>query len=1174
MAPNGNGDQQGQRLSIKPKGADIGGIKGLLTSLGYPILSDRDQALDVATLLQRKDLNEKVKSIRKLTSISGEWIHPISKQAFRKDAVILVFELTEEGQLRRQTPFEITRYVSLHGWPTAQGLFVFIAPKSKTFAVTAYTPILSQPDQVIVRRLLVDVENITRTDYEALLGLTGLAKDPKTIVQNFIDALPYKKVGEEFFANYHTIFQVMVKRMEGIFEKQDELYDYTQRFIGRIVFLYFLQRKEWLDKNKTYLKKERMDRNDEGLFDFLYRIFEKLNTDGRADEKVIPFLNGSLFEREKFSEDQMKKIKKACEPILPNILSNFDEFNFTVSESTPLDKEVAVDPELLGNIFESMLPESERGDKGTFYTHQEEMVFMAREGMRCYLERFPNLLTKDQAFQLVYNYDAEAKEGLKIEPKDAREIRDNLKSIKILDPAVGSGGFLLAALQVLLDVRRRLNGVIGTTETEYDMKLEFIENCLFGVDIEAEAIELARLRLWLTLIVDERVENVRTLPNLDYNLYRGDSLKVTDKYAPQVRLDTVEEHKELISHIRVLRGKFIQSHGEEKEKISNDLDKALRKLIYLDTGKKPAPDESVPFSFKNIFSDIIEAGGFDVILMNPPYIRQEEIGRLPGQNPKTYKNEIIADAIELTKSQFNPDKKSDISTYFHSRALSLLKKDGVAVVIASSKWLDVGYGAPLQEYLLKNISVDVIYESQDRSFSAGVNVIISIMRKPSKNIAPNIVKFVYFKRPYKEVSAKMVKDFQSGSDWQETELYRLRLKTQQELLRDGTPQASQINTINLNGAIPLSTDDEEEETKKTVKSAKPKKKKPNQVEYIGSKWGNVWLRAPAIYFEIIKRGASKLKRELQLKRGFTTGCNDYFILFKSDNGKKDHYRNSLNHTQKIEQQYVYPILRNPEDVGKFIPKEMELPTYVFYCRESRAKLKGTSALEYIKWAETSPDALVTILRGSNKGKSSRICDLETVKNRDEWYQLSELEPAQIFLPKIVKNRPLIPGTEKPILSSDNFYLVHSDEPMDIWLYLNTSIFRIFMELYGRIEAPAVQLMVEEYKMCPILRPMPDLASLYKSLPTFKKRDSYRIVNIVEEGPLELQQPDRIELDDLVLKELGFIDTNERLRVREELYAWLQNHVRWRVEKPTHAPKSQTKKATAKGSKGLQAKLDI
>lgn len=131
-----------------------------------------------------------------------------------------------------------------------------------------------------------------------------------------------------------------------------------------------------------------------------------------------------------------------------------------------------------------------------------------------------------------------------------------------------------------------------------------------------------------------------------------------------------------------------------------------------------------------------------------------------------------------------------------------------------------------------------------------------------------------------------------------------------------------------------------------------------------------------------------------------------------------------------------------------------------------------------------------------------------------------------------------------------------------------------MELYGRIEAPAVQLMVEEYKMCPILRPMPDLASLYKSLPTFKKRDSYRIVNIVEEGPLELQQPDRIELDDLVLKELGFIDTNERLRVREELYAWLQNHVRWRVEKPTHAPKSQTKKATAKGSKGLQAKLDI
>lgn len=1161
-----NSDNERVTFALSRMKADIQGISNLLSELGYSLLPDKNQLLDVSILLQRKDLREKVIDARKLFSLRSQWTHPETGQAFSKEAVVLAFELSNEELLSQRWPFEITRYVSLHGMPFSQGILFFWARKGSSFAVTAYTQSATQPDAVVVRRLLVELENVARTDLESLIGLYGLSLQPKSIIQSFLDALPYSKVGVEFFSAYHTLFQIVTSRLlkTKALSSEEEIYEYAQRLLGRIVFLYFLQRKGWLAKDKAFLKKGRKGLSSEELFDWLHEVFSKLNNENRseADLRAIPFLNGSLFEKDRYAESQMRKIRTACSPVLPELLETLDRYNFTISESTPLDKEVAVDPELLGNILESMLPEVERGDKGTFYTHQDEMLFMAREGIRSYLERFPDLLNKEQVLYLTYGIDSSSRPRL--EPRKAREVKDKLRAIRILDPAVGSGGFLLAVLQTLLNVRRRLNGIIGAFEQDYDMKLEFVEKCLYGVDIESEAIELARLRLWLTLVVDESVENVRKLPNLDYNLYRGDSLKLSPaEKGIQTTLKTDHVRRKATTNlIGSLRTQFVKSYGKAKTNAAIELNGALMDLIELDTGHKP-PDP-IPFSYRYYFSDIMADGGFDLILMNPPYIRQEEIGRLPGQDPGRYKDEIISDMTRITGNKFVPDKKSDISVYFHVRALSLLKRGGTAAVIASSKWLDVGYGAPLQEYMLCNSSIEYVFESVDRSFSAGVNVVITIITKRTGNQLENLTRFVYLKQPFADVSVTSLSDILRTVGWKETMQYRLRTKTQKELLVEGHMPHKNLGEINAKGIIPLSSD---LPTKSVTKE---------EIGYVGSKWGNVWLRAPRIYFAILERcnrDLARLHPTVGIKRGLLTGCNDYFILKSSGKGEKRgtlRCTNGFGYEFELEEKYCLPILRDPESVRSYITKSTEMQHRVFYCREKRELLRGSQALEYIKWGERN---YTEVIRGKDKGSKTRICDLSTVKSRTEWYRLSDTEPSTVALPIIVKNRHLIPGSEVALLTTHNFDLLYCDHPIDLWLYLNSMVFRMFMELYGRIEGEgALQLMVEEYKLCPVMKSFPGLSEKFRKLEQFKRRDAYKVVNIVEEGPLELQHGDRKELDELVLSRLGFTVVKERESILNELYVWLQDFVRWRLERPIKAPKSPSRFAARRADTGIQTKI--
>lgn len=1140
------------RLLLEKADASSDGIAELLSALGYRLIPPQEQLLDSDALFQQKDLRERIVRIRKMFAESAAWIHPISNQAFSREACIAVVEVVDERVLRSKWPFEITRYAVKFGFQTSQVLFFFVSPNSRSFVATAYTETLATPALVQVRRLVVDLDNISRTDIDTLSALFYNRMRPDTIIEEFRNALPYLKVGQEFFREYHNLFQLMAKRLKHVFSSEEERYGYAQRVLGRITFLFFLQRKGWLDGDKAYIKKRTGKLDGSQLFDFLYELFDILNTEGNRDRSKgeIPYLNGSLFEREPYPKAKMQKISEACAPLIRDVLRTLDQYNFTISESTPLDKEVAVDPELLGSLFESMLPESERGDKGTFYTHQDEMLFMAREALRAYLSNFAELLTGDQIFHLVHGLNLPA--ASRLEPKVAREVKDKLKEIRVLDPAVGSGGFLMATLQTLLEARNRANKIIGTVEPDYDAKLEIIEKNLFGVDIEHEAIELARLRLWLTLVVDEFLENIRPLPNLDYNLHSADSLKISEFDKPrQTRIDTDQTVREaLLSRIATTREEYSRSHAKDKDEKRLQLHSALRKLMELETGAKPP--KVVPFSYRYFFADVMADGGFDVVLMNPPYIQQEDIGKLPGQNPLSYKTEIAADMKLIANHKFSPNMQSDISVYFHIRSLSLLKEDGVAVVIATNKWLDAKYGVPLQDYLLFHSAICCVYDSAYRSFSADVNTVVTVIRKKKKGALNSLVRFVYFRIPFGQVTGELVSDVYKhpNESLLFNDLYRLTTRTQTHLYEDGlvedeTPRMDKLQEASL---IEVPTG--------SVKVGNGKK-------YVGTKWGNLHLRAPAVFYEVVDKLGTRFKplgKSYFIMRGTTTGAVDFFILRKiGEDGAKGlaRCRNGFGKEFWLEKKFCSEALTDPEDIEGYEISRRRLTTCIFRCRLNRRELRGTKALEYIRWAEESGDAKVRIIRGRNRGRLVRISNLPTVKNRSEWYQLPDINAPRIMLPNIVKNRHVIPLCVDQLYSDDSFIGLYAEQSAeDLWLYLNSAVFRLFMELNGRSEgAGALHMMVYEYKQCPVLDPLPNLSRKFKLLRQFRSRAAHRIVNMAETGLLEFESEDRRELDDLVLEQIGFDDRKERDRILRSIYEWLQERVRERLTKPKTAPES-------------------
>lgn len=510
------------------------------------------------------------------------------------------------------------------------------------------------------------------------------------------------------------------------FKEDDKLVrDYIKKMMGRIVFLYFLQSKGWLAGNLHYMHDLFYDASDEVKGDFLDKVLEPmffglLNTKPEdrssaplvngvgvkyipnADE--IPYLNGGLFQQEKI--DEVDSVFPAG--MFQSLFDFFDSYNFTIDENDPNDAEVGVDPEMLGKIFENLLEDNK--DKGAFYTPKEIVRYMCQESLTAYLQTgIEDADVKEHIANFVKTNDVEELGGASSEL--AMSIDQKLIDVKICDPAIGSGAFPMGLLRELYACCKSIE--IFEEDNAADIKRHIIQNNIYGVDIEKGAVDIARLRFWLALIIDEK--EPMPLPNLDFKImqgnsllesYKGVDLDVTSKKlktgkdtkktrgvlslgfeetdVQKVIQDLVKSYFSITDHtLRAQRRQQIDKYVKDYIKICAEGNHEVQNAV----DELEIPNDQF-FLWHTYFADVFEQGGFDIVIGNPPY----------GVSIKDdYRKAVVASWGNV------PDY--EIYYYFIVLAAPLLKEKGIMSYIIPNTFLFNTFAKHFREMLVEKWNV-------------------------------------------------------------------------------------------------------------------------------------------------------------------------------------------------------------------------------------------------------------------------------------------------------------------------------------------------------------------------------------------------------------------------------------------------------------------------------------
>ena len=519
------------------------------------------------------------------------------------------------------------------------------------------------------------------------------------------------------------------------FDGNDKLVrDYIKKMFGRIVFLYFLQRKGWLNGNKQYMHDlfYNSDKKDDFLDGVLEPLFfevlneEKSNRSKEAKSlpgcENIPYLNGGLFARDEIDE-------RTC--VFPaeyfkRLFDFLDSYNFTIDENDTDDAEIGIDPEMLGRIFENLLEDNK--DKGAFYTPKEIVDYMCRESLFAYLIGGLSEIKEEKLRLLVERLDT-----TDLSDKNKLEIRKTLQKVKICDPAIGSGAFPMGLINLLSKIYVAMKSDTDTAK----MKRHIMEQNIYGVDIEQGAVDIARLRFWLAMIVEEK-EPI-PLPNLHFKIMQGNSLLESYNGIDLSDLTKINAQKSIWDSDNFERENLIGALGKyyktsdhtERDRLFNEIINNVRrqllaKGITLPTGEDPSANKDF-FLWHTWFSDVFAKGGFDIVIANPPYIDAKKLK----SHAKNLKKFLIYDGT------------ADIYTYFYELALSLINSNGVVTFITSNKWMRNDYGNKLRSLFLNYNIIALIDFNQNRLFNATVDTNILIITKqniPYKGVISSIEK--------------------------------------------------------------------------------------------------------------------------------------------------------------------------------------------------------------------------------------------------------------------------------------------------------------------------------------------------------------------------------------------------------------------------------------------------
>ena len=660
--------------------ADYKGIDSLLNEVLIPIFGDYEEGWTTLTgtdTLREKAAQVNIKSIKHAATL---WADGYSIKVFD----VTLFDNCHIHVARKGIQTLIRQYVD--HFEGALMAFHYENPAGRSWRLSYLEKQQSNVASTSAKRYtyLCGADYPCRTIAERFALLASQEKTAKNIETAFsVEAL-----SDEFFSGYKAIYKDFCDYLtehrndSSLFGEEfatcDDKFirDYVKKLMGRITFLHFLQRKGWLgqprDKegwgkgNLNFMHdlfaKASSEQQENFLDEILEPIFFDCLNDPREgdffDTRVsgirlvkIPYLNGGLFERDEIDKPQ----SKFPAAMFKHLFDFFGQYNFTIDENDPLDTEVGVDPEMLGKIFENLLEDNK--DKGAFYTPKEIVNYMCREALIAYLvsearrksevnkQRQDNFEAAIRAF--VEDPELTVQRMRRYGNKQIEDLRDSLMDVKICDPAIGSGAFPMGLLNLLVACRTALNDALGEGVPRALLKKDIIRNNIYGVDIEKGAIDIARLRFWLSIVVD--LENPEPLPNFDYKFMQGNSLleqfagvDLSDMFATSattgnaagvqfIAFDEVSTSQTIL--LERLRHYFEMKEDEDKHVVRADVNTAVADLIRAKVNEAPeiiaqlcsldvaANDQF--FLWHTWFSEVFnrpEKHGFDIVIGNPPYI--------------------------------------------------------------------------------------------------------------------------------------------------------------------------------------------------------------------------------------------------------------------------------------------------------------------------------------------------------------------------------------------------------------------------------------------------------------------------------------------------------------------------------------------------------------------------
>ena len=715
-----------------------------------------------------------------------------------------VFEVVlKDGAQNRRVAITQEMFKVLRGLRINNAVVAFTNADKRNFRISLLTSKYEYDGEKIVKVLSnprrysysLGLGTKTKTAYKFLI-----AKGKVTDLNELINRFSVEVVNKQFYSEIATSFTELVggERDGKTYEKLLDLHgtvdhnkyaEFGVRLIGRIMFCWFLREKR--SENNIplvpddMLALETIREKANYYHDALEPLFfELLNTSHKKRKacfntdyyKLIPYLNGGLFSPhidDRYKFDSVNNCGLYGVVTIPNewfikFYNTLGQYNFTVDENTAYDIELSIDPEMLGRIFENLLAEinPETGENakkstGSFYTPRDIVDFMVDSSLCEYLKTKTGI--DGMKLNALISYSKDDDNLAFFNEAEKKKLIDALYTVTVLDPACGSGAFPIGMLQKVVYVLQEIDptanlwfdkatenvGILLKKEFEkkfnagslnYIRKLSVIQNSIFGIDIQPIAVEISRLRCFLSLIIEEKVDDteenrgINPLPNLDFKFIIANSLITLDNTTQL----SIFENQDHIKILKDIREEYFNADSERRTELKLEFLQIQQDML-LNTIANYQKQASARYQqlsewkpFENQATSWFDSewmfgikDGFDIVIGNPPYLESRH-----SNFSESLKDKLQEQLHIRYGKRFDLiPRGSDLLIYFYELSLRVIKENGINVFITQNSWLDTEYGSQFQKYLRQRTNVLSIIDSDFKSFeTANINTVITIFQ--------------------------------------------------------------------------------------------------------------------------------------------------------------------------------------------------------------------------------------------------------------------------------------------------------------------------------------------------------------------------------------------------------------------------------------------------------------